>query len=104
MSKNINPQIFRRYDSLMKSIPSFSSSNVNCESRNLPLGVWANRIGESGSLFMKEVIKNFLQGPIGKDMKIKRKNINSTLDEIVNEFEYYRTYVDIHRFYVQKSY
>ncbi|CAI2169895.1 8881_t:CDS:2 [Funneliformis geosporum] len=100
-SKNVDPQIVQRYESLLKSIPSFSSSKINHEIRNLPLGIWADKIGESGSLFMKETCRLFLQGKIGQDVNIKRKNINTTLDEISNEFELYQTFFNIHRLYVQ---
>ena len=52
---------------------------------------------------MKLICKYAYLGPIGRDMKVKRKEIKSNLDKIEHEFEIYNPYFYLHKFYVQKK-
>lgn len=84
MSKNVNPYIIQRYCSLIKSIPSFSSSNVHHEKRKFLLGSYASKVGELGALHIKEKCRCLLKGPIGRIMKIRKKDADSITEKIAD--------------------
>ncbi|RIA98249.1 S-adenosyl-L-methionine-dependent methyltransferase [Glomus cerebriforme] len=103
-SKNGDPLIVHRHRSLIESIPSFSSSTLHHEKRKFPLCSLDNKeLGELGGFHTKESCRNILQGPVGKDLNIKPKEIDSYLDKMSREFILSRSYFHVHRFYVQKS-
>lgn len=102
-SRNINPYIIQRYHSLIKSIPSFSSSTVHHEQRNFPLCSRTSNVGELAGLHTKERCRCVLKGPIRHHMKIKKKDVDLTTEKIAREFELHNTSFDIHKFYVQKG-
>ena len=102
-SRNINPQVILRNESFVRAIPSFALSTIHHERRKYPLGSYASILGELCAKNIKERIKLALQGPIGKSMKIKKKNIDLVIDKVGEEFETNGSYIYAHRFYVQKS-
>jgi hypothetical protein len=102
-SRNINPHLILRIHSILKAIPSFSSSHIYHKRRKYPLGSKANNLGELCAKNVIQRFKSILKSPIGKEMNIKRKNIESIIGKISNEVETNKSYFYIHRVYVQKS-
>lgn len=99
---NVNPQIILRSHSILKSIPSFSSSHIHHKRRKFPVGSYKNQLEELCAKNTKHQVKSLLKGQIGKDMNVKKGDVDSITDKIVKEFETNKSYFYIHRIYVQK--
>lgn len=51
----------------------------------------------------KNQVKSLLKGPIGKEMNVKKGDVDSFTDILTKEFETNKSYFYIHRIYVQKQ-
>ncbi|GBC03803.1 hypothetical protein RclHR1_05330002 [Rhizophagus clarus] len=103
-SRKINPHLILRSHSILKSIPSFSSSQVHHKRSKYPLGSYENNLGKLCAKIMRYRIHAIIKGLVAKEMNIKRYEIDSTIDKIMNEFETNKSYYYIHRVYVQKNF
>ncbi|RIA98247.1 S-adenosyl-L-methionine-dependent methyltransferase [Glomus cerebriforme] len=102
MSRNLNPQMAKRHQSLIKSTLSFSPTVLH-DKGYLQLGCYTNKIGKIGTLLCKEHCRYAYQGPLGKMMKVQPKDVNNLVDKIEIECELYKPYYFIHRICVQKK-
>ena len=85
----------------MRSIPSLST--VHHEERPLSLGPFGetSKIGVLAGYYTGEICRDILRGPVPVGMK--KKKGDNIIDELMREFELYKSFYYYHRFYTQKK-
>ncbi|CAB4394906.1 unnamed protein product [Rhizophagus irregularis] len=68
-TRNVNPQIILRSHSILKSIPSFSSSHIHHKRRKFPIGSYKNQLEELCAKNTKHQVKSLLKGQIESTFK-----------------------------------
>ncbi|CAG8472882.1 8643_t:CDS:2 [Funneliformis mosseae] len=96
---NMNPNLvdeFERWLGLINNI-----HHINREVQRLPCGKWAGKHGELGASFMYNVFKKHLKY-VDNLIGIPSNEHKATLNGLLHEFDMYRSYIEVYRFFAQK--
>ncbi|CAI2164290.1 6166_t:CDS:2 [Funneliformis geosporum] len=95
----MNPNIVDEFERWLGLINNLQ--HIKREIKRLPCGKWAGKHGELGALFMHNVFKKHLQF-VDNLINVPSNAHDVALNDFLQEFDLYRSYIEVYRFFAQK--
>lgn len=95
----MEPEFVNQIPEIIKA--SGELHNINHEIKNLPVGSHGGILGEISNNYFHETFKTFLPR-VANHVGIRARDIDSTINSIMEELNESEFYVPVHRIYGQK--